>query len=189
MRFRIIAILSILAIPIPTALLLSRLNAKAKASDAAPQEIARPDGTVSDALETVRLDAVPPDQAVRRPQSIVPRAQWHVTIPKSVPNGRFTLRGNLEINPDALRQTERIAISVLVRDGISGVILDTASHATLVAVPTERYEHVVNQKFDLPSGVYRITFLAAHENVEVRQPDGSVGPAVYAQRTGTVRVP
>ncbi len=109
-------------------------------------------------------------------------------FPERTRSGQFVVKGRLEINPDRGRVREEIAISVLVEDAFTGDALDARDHGSLVAVPTEEYRRNVTEKFELPSGTYRIRFRAAYPNVAIRNQDGSTSPGVVAEATRVVTV-
>lgn len=182
MKFKILAVVALLVILIPAALVATMLAARASAS--APRE----GQEFSNPLETstVVSEGTPPSGQTALESQV--RAAWSVDIPTNMRSGRLALDGTLEINPDPARGREEISIMVLVEDPETGNVLDSRDHGVLNASPSQRYRRAVEEKFDLPPGTYRIRFLAAYANAASVQPDGSTAPAVVAETTGVVTV-
>jgi hypothetical protein len=191
MKFRCVAAITLVAIPIPTALLLSRFLPRASAHP--PRQIAISRATQhledqSNPFETVTVlsDSQPQKaQVAEKFKGPAIRAQWVVEFPEMPRSGQFVIRGRLEINPDAARKQEEIAVSVLVDDAETGTNLDSRNHGILVADPAEHYTKNVSEKFDLPSGVHRIRFLADYPNVTIRHQDGSSSPPWSPRQLGS----
>jgi hypothetical protein len=171
MRFRIVAILSLL-LSIPTGLFLSRVIAKASTITTVTHQepvVYRGNG----------------DAVVELPKGHQFKAAWHagweVDFPAETRSGQFSVTGTLQINPDINQKEESIAISVLVDDALTHNNLDMRNHGMLTVNPFRSYNQVVSEKFDLPTGLYRIRFLAVHA-------DAGVTHSVFAERTHVVTV-
>jgi len=183
MKFKIVATLLILA-SIPTGVMLGRFYAKA-----AP--VHRPDFFHNEEIQAG------PGEMVRKvtsgPQVNMVRARWVIpdlssTKIEKMRTGHFSEGGRLEINPDPNRGREEIEISVLVEDPTTGNLLDTKEFGTVTLDPDQSLKRDILQKFDLPAGMYRITFLAALSNTVITHQDGSTSPAVVASHVQTIVV-
>jgi hypothetical protein len=179
MRFRTVAVLALVAIPVPTALMLSRFMPRAHARVAAgAQQMAAADGQQQEAVwET------PPAIARAAPMTRA-GAGWNVTWPaEGVMNtGQFEVVGTLEINPSSRRKPKQIAVSVIVEDAMTGQVVDERDHGTFVADPAQEYRISVAEQFNLPPGTWMVRFQSFYVSANGRAKGPGCGGTAFVKQ-------